>query len=129
LARESGVGERVTFAGWTEPPWTSHWTFDVLAVPSFLEGFPLVVVEAMLAGIPVVATRVGGIPEIVVPEDTGLLVPTGDADALSQAIHRLVTDEVLRAHVIERARSVAMEQFTAATMAAAFEALYNEIRR
>jgi glycosyltransferase involved in cell wall biosynthesis len=129
LARETGVGERVTFAGWTEPPWTSHWNFDVLAVPSFLEGFPLVVVEAMLAGIPVVATPVGGIPEIVVPEDTGLLVPTGDADALSQAIARLVTDDVLRTHVIERSRALAMERFTAATMAAAFEALYDEIRR
>ena len=128
LARDTGLGERVTFAGWVDPPWTEHWTFDVLALPSFLEGFPLVIVEAMLAGIPVVATRVGGIPEIVVPEETGLLVPPGDTESLGAAIQRLVTDEKLRAYVIEHARAVALERFTAAHMAGEFERLYDEIR-
>ena len=88
LARELAVAGRVTFAGWAEPPWAAAWSFDVLAVPSFTEGFGLVVVEAMLAGIPVVASAVGAIPEVVHDEVTGVLVAPGDPAALGHGHRR-----------------------------------------
>ncbi len=96
-------------------------------MPSINEGFPLVIVEAMLASIPVVASTVGGIPEIVVPDSTGLLVPPGDPDALAQALRRLADDPQLRRDMGARCRSVALEQFTDKAMAARFEALYREV--
>ncbi|HLM95515.1 MAG TPA: glycosyltransferase [Acidimicrobiales bacterium] len=125
---ELGLTERVVFAGWVEPPWTARWAVDVLAVPSFTEGFPLVIVEAMLAGIPVVASSVGGIPEIVVDGETGLLVPAGDAPALTAALERLLGDRDLRGAIAARSRSVAEQSYTSAAMAAKFEALYHQLR-
>ncbi|HLN42613.1 MAG TPA: glycosyltransferase family 4 protein [Acidimicrobiales bacterium] len=125
---ELELTERVTFAGWVEPPWTARWAVDVLAVPSFTEGFPLVIVEAMLAGIPVVASNVGGIPEMVVDGETGLLVPPGDAPALAAALERLLGDPELRAAVAARSRSVAEQSYTASAMAKNFEALYRRLR-
>jgi glycosyltransferase involved in cell wall biosynthesis len=126
---ELELTDRVTFAGWVEPPWTARWAVDVLAVPSFTEGFPLVIVEAMLAGIPVVASNVGGIPEMVVDGETGLLVPAGDAAALAAALDRLLGDPTLRGAISERSRRVAELSYTSAAMATQFEALYRQLRR
>lgn len=127
LVRRFSLGDRVEFAGWAAPPWTATWAFDVLAMPSINEGFPLVIVEAMLASIPVVASTVGGIPEIVVPESTGLLVPPGDPDTLAQALRRLADDPQLRRDMGARCRAVAIGQFTDTAMAGRFEALYREV--
>ncbi len=126
---ELGLTERVIFAGWVQPPWSAHWALDVLAVPSFTEGFPLVIVEAMLAGTAVVASSVGGIPEIVVDGETGLLVPPGDVSALATALERLLGDRELRTAIATRSRSVAVASYTSSAMAASFEALYGELRR
>jgi glycosyltransferase involved in cell wall biosynthesis len=127
LVRSSSLVDRVEFAGWVDPPWTATWSFDVVAMPSVNEGFPLVIVEAMMAGIPVVASTVGGIPEIVVPGSTGLLVAPGDREELVEALRRLAADAELRREMGERCRSVALEGFTAEVMAARFEALYREL--
>jgi glycosyltransferase involved in cell wall biosynthesis len=128
LVRARSLGDRVEFAGWVDAPWTASWAFDVLAMPSVNEGFPLVIVEAMLAGIPVVASTVGGIPEIVVPGSTGLLVPPQDPGAFVDALRAIAGDPQLRADMAARCRSVALEQFTAEAMAARFEALYRDVR-
>ena len=125
---ELGLVDRVEFAGWVEPPWTARIGFDVLALSSHTEGFPLVVVEAMLAGIPVVATAVGGVPEVVIDGETGLLVPPGEPAALARALERLVADAPLRRAMAAKARAVAEEHLTAAAMARQFEALYAELR-
>jgi len=69
---------------------------DLFVMSSFAEGLPVVLIEAMAAGVPVVATWVAGIPEIVRDEHNGLLVPPGDAKALAQAIRRLLNDPDLR---------------------------------
>jgi glycosyltransferase involved in cell wall biosynthesis len=128
-AAERGLSERVRFAGWVEPPWTARFAFDVLAVPSFTEGFPLVIVEAMLAGTPVVASNVGGIPEIVVDGETGLLVPPGDAPALAGALDRLLGAPDLRAAIAARSKREAEQRYTSSAMAAHFEALYHQLAR
>jgi glycosyltransferase involved in cell wall biosynthesis len=72
---------------------------DAALLPSRWENFPHLVVEALAVGTPVVATAVGGVPEVVRDGENGLLVPAGDADALAAAIRRLMTDDALRARL------------------------------
>jgi spore coat protein SA len=83
---------------------------DIYVNPSFTEGLPMSVVEAMASGLPVVATRVGGVPEIVEEGKTGLLVDPGDAGGLAQAILRVLGDPKLRDSMARagRARAIAL---------------------
>ena len=69
---------------------------DIFVLPSLSEGFPLVLVEAMASGLPVIATNVGGLPEIVKEGETGFLVPSQDSKQLAQRIIRLIGDNELR---------------------------------
>jgi len=129
LVEERGLVDRVLFAGWLTGPWTAQWALDALVVPSRSEGFGLVVVEAMLAGIPVVATDVGGLPELIEQEKTGLLVPADDPDALAGAIARVIDDRDQALQRAEAARLDARRRFSPTAMAAAYEALYEEKAR
>ena len=79
-------------------------SLDVLALPSAYEEMGSVLVEAMAAGVPVVASRVGGIPDVVADGETGLLVPPGDVPAFAAALRRLVADPDLRAGLGRNAR-------------------------
>jgi glycosyltransferase involved in cell wall biosynthesis len=99
LAAELGVGNIVRFAGLRPQHPSFHYLFDISALSSVSEGFPNSVVEAMAAGRPVVATRVGGVPDAVRDGETGLLVPASDPSALATAIEALLAD---------RARATAM---------------------
>jgi glycosyltransferase involved in cell wall biosynthesis len=82
--------------------------------PVWEEAFGLTVVEAMAAGVPVVATRVGAIPELVQDGENGLLVPPGDAPALVGAVERVLGDDALRARLVARGRATVRERFTIA---------------
>jgi glycosyltransferase involved in cell wall biosynthesis len=84
----------------------------------------LVFLEAMAAGTPVVATRSGGIPDIVQHERTGLLVPERAPTQIAQAIRRLQTDADLRAHIIACGRQLVAESYTRQASAAAFADLF-----
>jgi glycosyltransferase involved in cell wall biosynthesis len=86
--------------------------FDVFAFPSRFEGLCLAVIEAQAAGVPVVATPVGGIRETVVDGETGLLVPVGDAAALAAAVCRLLEDPELSARLAAEARSRVRERYS-----------------
>ena len=79
---------------------------DILILPSYSEGMPNAVLEAMSYGLPVVASRVGGIPELVKDGESGLLVDPGDVDALTMAIERLSVDTALRVRMGARAREL-----------------------
>lgn len=96
-ARHLGLERAVVFAGFvTEQEKLEYYSLaDVFVSPSLLEGFGLAVCEAMACGVPVVATQAGSLPEVVGDGETGLLVPTGDGDALSRAILRLLQDDGL----------------------------------
>ena len=87
-------------------------SFDVFAFPSLYEGLCLAVVEAQAAGVPVVATPVGGIRETVVDGETGLLVPTRDPEALAAAIRRLLDDRELARRLADEARRRVRERFS-----------------
>jgi glycosyltransferase involved in cell wall biosynthesis len=83
----------------------------VFVLPSRSEGHPVSVLEAMAAGVPVVASRVGGIPEQVADGETGLLVEPGDVDGLAAALRRLAADPALRRRLGEAGRARAEEAF------------------
>jgi glycosyltransferase involved in cell wall biosynthesis len=102
-------------------------SFDVFAYPSRFEGLCLAVIEAQAAGVPVVATPVGGIRETVRDGETGLLVPPDDPGALADAIVRLLENREEAARLAERARAEA-RQFTEARMVERTLALYDSIR-
>jgi glycosyltransferase involved in cell wall biosynthesis len=87
-------------------------SFDVFAFPSLFEGLCLAVIEAQAAGVPVVATPVGGIRETVVDRETGLLVPTGDPPALAAAIRRLLEDRPAAEAMAAEARRRICERFS-----------------
>jgi glycosyltransferase involved in cell wall biosynthesis len=127
LAAELGVADRVRWVGWSETPRAHLSGFDVLAFPSRFEGFPLAVLEAMLAEVPVVASDVGSLAEVVRHRDTGLLVPREDPGALAEALDYLLSDAGRRAAMGKRARTLVLERYTAAAMARSFESLYAEI--
>jgi glycosyltransferase involved in cell wall biosynthesis len=84
---------------------------DIVVVPSLLEGFGLVALEAMAAGRPCVVSRTGGLPEIVEDDDSGILVPAGDVTALASALDRLVSNPDLRARMGRRGRAVVEARF------------------
>jgi glycosyltransferase involved in cell wall biosynthesis len=127
LARELGVADRIAITGWTTQARAHVASVDVLAVPSRFEGFPLVIPEGMLAGIPTVASDVGSVAEAVADGETGLLVPPEDHEALAGALRTLLADAERRRAMGARAREIARARFTAPVMATAFEALYAEV--
>jgi len=127
LAESVGVADRVVWRGWTDETRTCLGAFDVFALPSRFEGFPLALLEALLARLAVVAADVGGVSEIVHDGETGLLVPADDPDALARAIRRLLADADLRQRLGEQGRQHVLERFTADHMTRAFERLYEEL--
>jgi len=129
LALELGVSERVVFAGWSEEARRHLTTFDFFALPSRFEALPLVVIEAMLAELPVVASDVGSVSEVVENGVTGLLVPPDDPLALAEALSSLVADSQRRRELGKRGRARALERFDADAMARAYERLYDELAR
>jgi glycosyltransferase involved in cell wall biosynthesis len=127
LAESVGVSDRVVWRGWTDRARSYLGAFDVFAFPSRFEGFPLALLEALLARSAVVATDVGGVSEIVHDGKTGLLVPAEDPKALAAAIRRLLADADLRQRLGEQGRQHVLEHFTADHMTRAFGRLYEEL--
>jgi glycosyltransferase involved in cell wall biosynthesis len=97
---------------------------DILCLPSYREGFGMSLLEAAAAGVPAVATRIYGITDAVEDNVTGLLVPARDADALAEALERLVTDPVLRARFGVAARERARRLFAKEVLQQAWHGLY-----
>jgi glycosyltransferase involved in cell wall biosynthesis len=89
---------------------------DVAILTSISEGIPLTLIEAMAAGLPVVATRVGGVGEVVDDNRTGLLAPSGDSAALSSHLLRLATDPALRLQMGRLGRARSSEMFSEESM-------------
>ena len=126
-ADELGVSESVRFLGRRADAARFLAAADVVVNPSDVEGLPVVLLEAMAVGTPVVATAVGGVPSLIEQEQTGLLVDPGDPDALADAGHRLVTDPEL-AHLIgAAAREVTTSRYSLEAMVRAQEAVYDEL--
>jgi glycosyltransferase involved in cell wall biosynthesis len=126
-ARNLGIGDRVHLAGFREDIPAANAAFDVAVLPSLAgEGSPAVVKEAMAAGVPVVATRIGGVAEILEDGRQGILVPPGDADALAAALESLLADPARRRNLGE-AGKVRAEEFSMERMIRRTEEVYHEL--
>ncbi len=124
LTAEPALAARVHCLGFRPDVQRLLPAFDAFALASRREALSIAVIEAFAARVPVVATRVGGVPEIVRHEDTGLLVPTEDAATLAQGITRLSADAALRARLIASGERLYQEQLTARSMLDRTLALY-----
>ena len=128
LASELGIADRVRLLGLRDDIDRVLAAGDLFVQPSLSEGLPLAVLEAMSAGLPIVATRVGGVGEAVVDGETGLLVEPGDAPGLALAVRRLLDDPIALASFGESARRRARPEFSVDAMAAHYEELYASLR-
>jgi glycosyltransferase involved in cell wall biosynthesis len=127
LVADLNLVDRVKFMGWRDDAPRQIASFDVFALASRNEAFPLTIVEAMLAGTPVVASDVGSVSEAVIDGATGLLVPSGDEAALAQALRRLLGDEALRERLATAAREHALAHFTDLTMADRYDQVWQAV--
>ena len=127
LVERLGISSRVVFAGMRRDIADVLPLVDVFVMPSLSEGFGIAIVEAMAAGLPVVASDVGGIPEIVQHGETGLLVPPGDPAALAAALHELVTRPDRARALGACGRQRARERFSIESAVKRHEDLYAEL--
>lgn len=120
-----GVAGRVTMQGWSNDLPIVMASLDIgLYVPLESDGMSRIVFEYLAAGRPLIASRVGVVPEVLVDGDHALLVPAGDAVALAAALDRLAGDPTLRARLGERGRRLVEERYSGACVATALEAHY-----
>jgi glycosyltransferase involved in cell wall biosynthesis len=125
-ARRLEIADSVLFLGFRSPALPYIAAADLLVQASHTEGTPNTVLEAMALGRPVVATRVGGVPDVVVDRETGLLVPPRDPQALADAIVRLLADPSLRGALGAQAQSRVREHFALELTVHATERVYAE---
>ena len=118
LLCNAGLGDRLRLLGYREDVASLLAAADVFVLPSHFEGLPMSVIEAMLAGLPVIASELPGTREQVVREVTGLLVPPRDVAALAAALARLVRAPALRARMGSAGRARALDRFDEAKVVA-----------
>ncbi len=121
-----GLEKRVHFIGLRQDIPRILAMLDVFVLPSLSEGLSMAILEAMVAGKPVVATRVGGNPELVVDGETGFLVPPRDSQALAESMVVLLTNKKLAAQLAENGKRRAEGQFSLGNMVRAYQTLYDD---
>jgi glycosyltransferase involved in cell wall biosynthesis len=127
LAADHSLGDSVRFLGFRRDLPDIISAADIVVLPSLAEAFGLAAAEALYLGTPVVASRVGGLPEIVDDEIDGLLVPPNQPPALAEALVRLLTQPDLRARLAGRGRQKVAERFSFQAMVRAYERVYDEL--
>ena len=124
LTAELGLGGRVSFLGSFPRIEELLAVSDLFLLPSSQESFGLAALEAMASGVPVVASRVGGLPEVVMEGETGVLCEVGDVDGMAEAAVRLLTDGALHQKFAEAARRRALETFSETQVMPLYEKVY-----
>ena len=126
-AKRLGLEKSVIFAGQQDQSYDFMNMMDVFVLPSLHEGIPMVVLEALALQRPVVATRVGGIPEVIEHGQTGFLAEPSDASSLARLLQRLVEDLPMAVSIGKAGRTRVEEKFTARTMAGKTAELYEQV--
>jgi glycosyltransferase involved in cell wall biosynthesis len=131
LTAELGIGERVLFAGQRSGPEVPRLlgAMDIFVLPSHKEALPIALLEAMATGLPVVATRVGGVPEIVEDGENGILVPPAAPEAIEGALRTLARDTAMAERLGRAARAHIEAEFTLDRMTRRVEGIYEELAR
>jgi len=129
FARELGIQRHVVFSGFIENIPEVYSFSDVAILSSWSEGLPQGLLQAMAAAVPVVATKVGGVPEVVIHEKTGILVEPGDHEGLAKGIIRILHDPDLAAKMTGTARDLVMKEHSVGHMIDKIEALYENLLR
>lgn len=127
LVRSRGLNSRTVFLGWRSDIPRLMKSMDVFVLPSLQEGFPRTIVEAMYAGLPVIASRIGGIPEIVTDGQNGFLSEPGDAGSIAKNIESLSVDKRLRERLGANARAGIISSYLPVHYMSQLEALYGEL--
>ena len=126
-AKRLGLADTVHFAGFSDDVAAWMNMFDIGVLPSHHEGLPLVLLEIQQMTVPVVATRVGGIPEVVVDRQTGLLVPPSDPEALAGALVSLASNTALRDRLAVAGRDRVRDLFSIERQVALLRSLYEAL--
>jgi glycosyltransferase involved in cell wall biosynthesis len=126
-ANELGIAERTLFAGYQRDVGPYYALFDVLLLPSANEGTPVVAIESLAAERPVVATRVGGVPDVVDDGADGLLAEPGDVDGLADRLAQLARDPDLRARFGRTGREKVLPRYRVSRLVEDVDALYREL--
>ncbi len=127
LAEECGLNGCVHFAGYQSEPERYLQAMDVFALTSRSEGMPVAILEAAAAGVPVLASRVGGVPEIIEHQRTGLLFEANDSSALTAGLIALLDDPALAGRLAQAARQQAQSLFDVRHMVAGYHKLYSSL--
>lgn len=127
IARDPILSSRVQCPGYVGNPYPYIANFDLFVLPSLAEGFPNVLLEAMTLGKPVVATRVGAVPDIVEDGKTGLVVAPGEPASLAHAIRSMLDDVSTMHEMGRKARSRVESRFSVQTSVAQTEAVFREV--
>jgi len=127
LADKLGIKERVTFTGYKEEVLPYYQLFNLFVLPSLTEGIPLALLEALAMSKPVIASRVGGIPEIIESGKTGVLLEPGNSQLLAEAILDLINNKPKADLLGFNGRKMVEEKFTAAVMAKKYLKVYEEL--
>ena len=125
-AKDLRINQHVHFIGFREDIPQILSVIDILVVPSLWEGLPLTILEAMFAGKPIIATRVGGIPEAIEDKQTGILVEPRDCNALSKGVLECLEDPGNRKELGGKAKHRALQYFDVERMVKEYESIYDE---
>ena len=125
-ARGLGIADAVSLLGWIGAAERQSWMgrAAVFVLPSYAEGLPVCLLEAMAAGLPVVTTAVGGIPDVVSDAVNGFLFTPGDTAALERLLRRLMLDRELRVRIAAAAKETVRQRFAADRVMGQLEAVY-----
>jgi glycosyltransferase involved in cell wall biosynthesis len=126
-AARLNIGHSVHFLGYCNDVRQVYAALDIFAMPSRCEALPYALLEAMTAQLPAVASRIGGVPEVIVPNQTGLLIPVGDHQALATALRSLLNNPDLRQQMGRAARDRVIQHFSEREMVAQTLALYRKL--
>jgi glycosyltransferase involved in cell wall biosynthesis len=126
-AKSLGIAKRVLWTGYQRDVSPYYSLFDALVLPSANEGTPVVAIEALAACCPVVATRVGGVPDVVSDGEDGFLVSVGDVPAIADSLARLARDAELRRRMGKRGRELVVPRYRVDRIVDDMDALYREL--
>lgn len=126
-AEDLGVADQVAFLGRHDSVAELLSCADVFLLPSSKESFGLVALEAMACGVPVVASNIGGVPEVVPAGEAGFLCPMGDVEAMAEAVSQILSDQELHDQFALNAQAVVAENFTAEHVVPQYEKIYRRV--